>query len=103
MASLLKQARAFKFDNSKAKLNQYYRFEKIFDRWIHSSNQQVKGLPEQYFIVSGVTDALNQLYGLYNKIGIFDGEYLYHQNVLLYLVEVVYLVKISKILLNMLI
>ena len=32
--------------------------------------------------VSGVTDALNQLYGLYNKIGIFDGEYLYHQNVL---------------------
>ena len=82
MASLLKQARAFKFDNSKAKLNQYYRFEKIFDRWIHSSNQQVKGLPEQYFIVSGVTDALNQLYGLYKKIGIFVGEYLYHQNVL---------------------
>lgn len=82
MASLLKQARAFNFENSKAKFNQYYRFEKAFDKWIHSSKQEVKGLPKEYHIVSGITDAFNQLYGLYDKIGVFDGEYLYHQNVL---------------------
>ena len=49
--------------------------------WIHSSKQPVAGLPGKRYIVSGVTDAFNQTYGLYNKIGIFDGEYDYHRRV----------------------
>jgi hypothetical protein len=57
-------------------------FKKKFDNWIHSSKQSVVGLPKQCYIVSGLTDAFNQTYGLYNKIGIFKGEYGYHSLVL---------------------
>lgn len=54
-----------------------------FDNWVHSSQQTVAGLPSgDPVIVSGITDAFNQLYGLYNKIGILDGEYGYHKLVL---------------------
>ena len=79
---LLTQARAFNYKDVGPKTNLLNRFEKAFDRWIHSSEQSVKGLPKEHFIVSGVTDAFNQLYGLYERIGVFDGEYMYHQNVL---------------------
>jgi hypothetical protein len=57
-------------------------FNVEFHNWIHSSRQKVKGLPLTRMIVSGITDALNQTYALYNRIGIFDGEYGYHLNVL---------------------
>jgi hypothetical protein len=57
-------------------------FKEKFNQWVHSSIQVVKGLPEKYYIVSGVTDALNQTYGLYNRIGVFVGEYGYHSLVL---------------------
>lgn len=63
-------------------IEKYFNFIQLYDQWIHSSNQTVKGLPGSPFIVSGVTDALNQLYGLYNKIGVFYGEYGYHEKVL---------------------
>tara|TARA_R110000868_G_scaffold378898_1_gene644543 strand:+ start:235 stop:1020 length:786 start_codon:yes stop_codon:yes gene_type:complete len=55
-------------------------FSNKFHRWVHSSEQKVMGLPSgNPVIVSGITDAFNQLYGLYNKIGLFDGEYGYHE------------------------
>lgn len=76
------QARAFGFGDPTEKIAQMQNFQRTLHKWIHSSVQEVKGLPKQHYIVSGVTDAFNQLYGLYNKIGIFDGEYYYHQNVL---------------------
>lgn len=79
---LLKQARAFNVKNSAAKISQFERFSKLYHRWIHSSSQPVQGLPQQRFIVSGVTDAFNQLYGLYERIGVFNGEYMYHEHVL---------------------
>ena len=60
----------------------YYKFIKDYDEWIHSSKQLVKGLPGKPCVVSGITDAFNQLYGIYNKIGVFDGEYGYHDLVL---------------------
>lgn len=63
-------------------IKKYADFIKSYHNWIHSSKQPVKGLPGKPFVVSGVTDAFNQLYGLYNKIGVFDGEYGYHQLVL---------------------
>lgn len=59
----------------------YEMFQQKLDEWIHSSKQQVKGLPEMKYIVSGITDAFNQTYSLYNKIGVFDGEYGYHEKV----------------------
>lgn len=61
------------------KLEQHLQFKDMFNQWIHSSNQKVDGLPKRSCIVSGITDAFNQLYGLYNTIGIFEGEYGYHQ------------------------
>ena len=54
-------------------------FINVFDNWIHSSQQIVTGLPTNKYIVSGITDAFNQTYGLYNKIGVFPGEYGYHK------------------------
>jgi hypothetical protein len=60
----------------------YRKFEKKFEDWIYSSNQTVKGLPEKSFLASGITDAFNMLYGMYNVIGIFPGEYSYHRLVL---------------------
>lgn len=57
----------------------FLKFKNKFDKWIHSSVQTVAGLPENYHIVSGLTDAFNQTYSLYNKIGIFKGEYGYHK------------------------
>lgn len=62
------------FDNFES----FYEFENKFHNWIHSSEQKMVGLPENRFIVSGLTDAFNQTYGLYKKIGIFPGEYGYH-------------------------
>lgn len=59
--------------------DKFEEFIHLYDKWIHSSEQTVKGLPKDKFIVSGITDALNQLYGLYNKIGVFNGEYGYHE------------------------
>ena len=68
--------------NLSLNLEKYNEFKINFDRWIHSSTQIVRGLPGRPFIVSGITDAFNQLYGLYNKIGVFNGEYGYHKLVL---------------------
>ena len=61
---------------------QFIKFKEKFNKWIHSSIQLVTGLPKSYYIVSGVTDAFNQMYGIYNKIGVFDGEYGYHSLVI---------------------
>ena len=63
-------------------MEQFSVFKHKFENWIHSSKQQVKGLPGNSYIVSGLTDAFNQTYALYNKIGIFNGEYGYHKMVL---------------------
>tara|TARA_R110002074_G_scaffold9149_2_gene36649 strand:+ start:791 stop:1597 length:807 start_codon:yes stop_codon:yes gene_type:complete len=58
----------------------YKEFRDTYYDWIHSSNQPVKGVDNTApVVVSGVTDAFNQLYGLYKTIGIFKGEYGYHQ------------------------
>ena len=68
--------------NLSLNVDKYVEFIDLYDKWIHSSKQTVSGLPKHKFIVSGITDAFNQLYGLYNKIGIFDGEYGYHKLVI---------------------
>ena len=60
-------------------VNAYSKFHTKFNKWIHSSSQIVTGLPEKSYIVSGITDAFNQTYSLYNKIGIYNGEYGYHE------------------------
>jgi hypothetical protein len=74
------QAFNFKGPEQEAKVARYKSFKQEFVRWTQSSVQEVKGLPNKRnpYIVSGITDAFNQMYGLYNKIGIFDGEYGYH-------------------------
>lgn len=63
-------------------IKKYYNFIKQYDKWIHSSRQPVHALPGKPHIVSGITDAFNQLYGLYNMIGVYEGEYGYHKLVL---------------------
>ena len=69
--------------NLSTDLISFLSFVDKFDRWVHSSQQTVAGLPSgDPVIVSGITDAFNQLYGLYDKIGILDGEYGYHKLVL---------------------
>lgn len=64
-------------------LKSYTQFHVNFDRWIKSSEQTVAGLPNSHdsYIVSGITDAFHQTYSLYNKIGIYPGEYGYHGKV----------------------
>ena len=63
-------------------MDSYADFHSRFDKWIKSSNQLVSGLPcEHGFIVSGITDAFHQTYSLYNTIGVYEGEYGYHQKV----------------------
>lgn len=57
-------------------------FKTKLNDWIHSSTQVVAGLPGQGYVVSGVTDALNQTYALYHKIGIFRGEYSYTRTII---------------------
>jgi hypothetical protein len=57
-------------------------FKNKFNEWVHSSTQEVRGLPPNSYIVSGLTDAFNQTYALYNNIGVFNGEYGYHKLVL---------------------
>ena len=76
ITKLLKSAKSIDFEigNNEAFLN----FAKRLNLWLHSSKNPLKGLPEKFYIVSGITDAFNQLYGVYNKIGIFEGEYGYH-------------------------
>ena len=59
----------------------YEKFNYKLDHWVRSSKQNVNGLPKYSYIVSGITDAFNQTYSLYNKIGVFDGEYGYHEKV----------------------
>lgn len=68
--------------NLSTDIEKYQDFIRSYHNWIHSSDQPVKGLPGKPFVVSGITDAFNQLYGLYNKVGLFDGEYGYHKLVL---------------------
>lgn len=77
-------AKAFNYDISIVNNNrrELADFEHKFHLWVHSSVQEVKGLPRKKYIVSGVTDAFNQLYALHNKIGVFEGEYGYHKKVL---------------------
>jgi hypothetical protein len=75
-----KNARAISLVN--ANMDLYQKFEQDFDKWIYSSKQAVSGLPEKSFLSSGITDAFNMLYGMYNVIGIFPGEYSYHRLVL---------------------
>jgi hypothetical protein len=60
-------------------LEKYKKFRSDFNQWIMSSKQSVKGLPRDNYIVSGITDAFHQTYSLYNKIGIYYGEYGYHE------------------------
>ena len=76
ITKLLKSAKSIDFEigDNEAFLN----FAKRLNLWLHSSKNPLKGLPEKFYIVSGITDAFNQLYGVYNKIGIFEGEYGYH-------------------------
>ncbi len=73
-------AKAINFDISD--IPKYIEFISKFNSWVHSSKQPLSGLPEKYTITNGITDAFNQTYGLYNRVGIFDGEYGYHQLVL---------------------
>lgn len=79
---LLTGARAIKLLIDDDELENYQSFLEKLDRWVHSSQQKVHGIPSNKTIVSGVTDAFNQTYGLYDKIGIFKGEYGYHKQVL---------------------
>ena len=60
----------------------YNKFKQEFETWIHSSVQEVGGLPGPGYITNGITEALDQTYALYKKIGIFEGEYGYHELVL---------------------
>lgn len=60
-------------------VNSFITFKDKFNDWIHSSKQIVKGLPANSYIVSGLTDAFNQTYALYNNVGVFKGEYGYHK------------------------
>jgi len=78
--TLLTAARAIGFGNPNRRLEQFDDFTNQFHLWVHSSKQEVAGLPNKRKpnIVSGITDAFNQLYGMYNKIGIHEGEYGYH-------------------------
>lgn len=75
---LLNTALPLEFKYSTKELEPFLKFKKSYLDWIHSSKQKVNGLPKNNYIVSGITDALNQTYALYNKIGIFEGEYGYH-------------------------
>jgi hypothetical protein len=75
---LLYPALALKFNYNATDLIKVRKFKETFHNWIHSSNQPVLGLPSNKYLVSGLTDAFNQTYSLYNKIGVFDGEYGYH-------------------------
>jgi hypothetical protein len=79
-AQFLKAAKAPHFD--KTGLAEFDQFKKQLHYWIHSSVQPVCGLPKKYYVVSGITDAFNQTYGLYRNVGVFDGEYGYHSLVL---------------------
>jgi len=76
------QAIAINYNPSTEEIDSYAAFTRQFHKWVHSSSQDVVGLPKKYHVVSGLTDAFNQTYALYNKIGIFDGEYGYHKRVL---------------------
>jgi hypothetical protein len=76
---LLYPALALNFDYNVNDLNRIKQFKEKFHNWVHSSKQRVAGLPTNKYLVSGLTDAFNQTYGLYNKIGVFDGEYGYHR------------------------
>tara|TARA_R110000868_G_scaffold1415_5_gene11085 strand:+ start:3020 stop:3877 length:858 start_codon:yes stop_codon:yes gene_type:complete len=60
----------------------YNKFKQEFDTWIHSSSHPVRGLPGPGYITNGITEALDQTYALYRKIGIFKGEYGYHDLIL---------------------
>lgn len=60
-------------------LASYQNFHAEFHKWIHSSRQPVHGLPSNSYIVAGITDAFHQTYSLYHTIGVFDGEYGYHE------------------------
>ena len=79
--TLLTAARAIGYGNPIDKIIPFEDFTKQFQFWVHSSTQKVAGLPNKRNpnIVSGITDAFNQLYGMYNKIGIHEGEYGYHK------------------------
>lgn len=68
--------------NLSTRVDVYREFVNQFKDWIHSAAMPVKGLPGECCLVSGITDAFNQLYGLYDKIGVFDGEYGYHNLVI---------------------
>ena len=63
-------------------LDDFKKFVTEYRNWIFSYSGEIGGLPPNHYITSGVTDAFNQTYALYNKIGIFDGEYGYHKIVL---------------------
>ena len=75
---LVYPALAIGFNYQVNDLSSIKKFKKKFHEWVHSSRQSVAGLPASSHIVSGLTDAFNQTYGLYRKIGVFKGEYGYH-------------------------
>lgn len=77
---ITQSARPIEFHGS-YDLASYQLFHTKFHEWIHSSQQRMVCLPEKSYIVSGITDAFHQTYSLYQKIGIFEGEYGYHDKV----------------------
>jgi hypothetical protein len=77
---IVRAARPIEFHGS-WDIDSFNRFHAAFDEWIHISAQPVDGLPETSYIVSGITDAFNQLYSVYDKIGVYHGEYGYHEKV----------------------
>ena len=64
--TLLTAARAIGYGNPIDKIIPFEDFTKQFQFWVHSSTQKVAGLPNKRNpnIVSGITDAFNQLYGM---------------------------------------
>jgi len=56
-------------------------FYQAFYEWIYSSEQSFVYKYNSSHIVSGIADAFNQTYSLYNKIGLYKGEYGYHEKV----------------------
>jgi hypothetical protein len=75
---LTKGARAIEYPYP-VDLDAFIKFKDSLHKWIMSSKNNVNGLPATRLIVSGITDAFNQTYALYNKIGVLAGEYGYHQ------------------------
>lgn len=74
----LKSAVPITLQTTKEDLDVYQQFSNDFDLWIRLYSGPIGGIPKQSMITNGITDALHQLYIKYQTIGIFSGEYGYH-------------------------